>query len=387
MNKLQQVEEYFRTEAMSQSLLLKYQNHPRSFARNKKKEEKKSKEKYYEEKQHFLDGSLVDVLLTMPEHFEDLYYVDNLEIKPTDAVLSIIHYLYDNNIDMDDVEAIRAACEQFNYGSKWSDEVLVGRINNGGTVGKGLIKDLGLAYYAMLEQSKGKQIISKEESERANLCVEGFKTHPNTAWIWNTYDPDIKISFQVPLYSQLELDTYTLPTKGLIDVLVINHSNEYKSPAEWLKLPPRGILEIDIKTTSGYLDNYHFDIKKRRYDIQRKWYDDLLGDYIYYNKELNDKYHLMYPVLIVNSFAEPQYPKVYEFSLDDLQVAQLGAKDFKNGKVTVDTGGEGIVIKEYIKPILGIKQLLERYIYFEENGYVWDINENNGYEKTNIWGV
>jgi hypothetical protein len=397
-NKLQEIEEYFETAAMSQSLLLRYSNHPRYFEREKKKQKRKERELYYEEKQHFLDGSAVDVLLTMPEHFEDLYYIDKLEIKPSDIVMSIIKYLADHNISIDDTETIREVANQHSYGQKWSDEVLQSRIINGGTSGKGLVENLGRIYYSHLEKSRGKEIISKEEESRIQACVNGFKNHPNTAWIWNNTDPEIEILFQVPIYSKLTHRGYDLPTKGLIDILVINHSKKEKVVSEAFKLSPNTVLEIDIKTTSGYLDNYDFDIKKRRYDIQRAWYKRLItSKYIPSNKlfftvpSLPKPFMYGYssPCIIVNSFVEPDYPKVYKFSYDDMHFASMGRNVYSSGTI-LDEEGEKTTMEilfNYKNPIIGIHQLLDRYVYFEENGYIWEERENNGVETTNLWHV
>ena len=49
----EKIEEYFRTEALSQSFLLSYAKHPRSIVREEEKEKL-----YYEEKMHFIKGSL-----------------------------------------------------------------------------------------------------------------------------------------------------------------------------------------------------------------------------------------------------------------------------------------------------------------------------------------
>jgi len=394
-NKLQEIEEYFGAAAMSQSQLLKYSNHPRQFKRDELKRKRKEKELYYEEKQHFLDGSAVDVLLTMPEHFEDLYYIDTLETKPSDAVMSIINYLVDHNIDIEDTEAIREVSNNHSYGMKWSDKVLKSRIIHGGTAGKNLIENLGKLYYTHLQNSKGKEIISKEEESKIQACVNGFKNHPNTSWIWNNNDPDIEILFQVPVYSEISLKGYTLPTKGLIDILVINHSDEVKEVSEAFKLAPRSITEIDIKTTAGYTDNYNWDIKKRRYDIQRAWYRMLLKSYkknnelIFTDKSnsLDKFYRIMLPYIVVNSFSEPDYPKTYEFSNEDLIIAKVGKKNYKNGHCENEDGYVGDVYRDYNTPIFGINQLLDRYIYFEENGYIWEERENNGIEQTNLWNV
>ena len=378
MNKLKEIEQYFGAAAMSQSQLLKYRNHPRTFAREETKLKKDCL--YYEEKQHFLDGSAVDVLLTMPDYFKDLYYVDEIEDKPSDTVMSIINYLVDYDIPIDDVESIRDVADEHSYGMKWGNDVLISRIYNGGTVGKTLIKDLGKAYYEQLKNSKGKEIISEKESTRINACVEGFKNDPKTYWIWNNQDKDIEIIFQVALYSDIELDSYTLPIKGLLDILVINHSDEEKVLSESFILAPKSITEIDIKTTSGYLDNYHYDIKKRRYDVQRAWYHRLLTD-----KYEDTDYTVEDSYIIVNSFVEPEYPKVYKFSEDDMYYANFGVIKIFTHQINFSNEISNTIYQTKEIVILGVIQLLERYVYFEENGYIWDKEENNGFIETNLW--
>ena len=165
--------------------------------------------------------------------------------------------------------------------------------------------------------------------------------------------------YQLPVYSEISFGEYKIPAKIMIDILLVNDTKKDIVIMENLVIPPNHLLEIDLKTTSKYAYEFEETIKKWRYDIQRAFYKLILST----SKEFN-KYTHLEPCMVVNSFLEPEYPQLYQMGLEDMYIALEGDSD---------------------KGILGINQLLERFVYFKNNGYNYDMNESPHLTTTNLW--
>lgn len=350
MTKLELLEDYFKSNRLSQSALLNFRFHPR-FIRSLVSRESPL---YYEEKKHFLKGSLLDVLLLTPDIFKDMYHVDSLDKKPTDAVMSIIQEGFDLGINIEDKKILEIARKQ-EYGTAWSDEVLMSRILDGGTVGKNLIKNLGLTYYKELIEAKGKQIISKEEGELANRVTFSLKNNPLCSWIFNNTDKDLKIEFQYDIrWNHDHSKGVKIPSKALLDILITNDSDKEKTPCEGFIIKPRSRVEIDLKSFSDYIYKFEKNIKKFRYDVQRAWYNEGLRA-----EDIFDTFNHTESYILAVSFLEPDYPKFFKFSKETMEISEYGDEDLG---------------------IMGYREMIDRMLFFEEHGYKKDINEKDTIE-------
>lgn len=341
-SKLKIIKEYRDSPALNQSFLktLLLPN-PKFIVK------KKEKEKYYKENPYFLKGNLIDVLLTVSEHFNDIFYLNKLEKKPSPATLSICKYVYDNyNFERleeegiprlkDIPDLILEGIKKDNYYSTWKDETRISKVVMEGS-----------DYFQMLIEAEGKQVITTEEYHLANRQVTGLLTHNHTKdFFYRKYET------QVPLYWKMEGEN----CKGLLDFLI--EENQI----------------VDIKSTTEYYSAIPSIIKKYRLDFQLAFY--YLG-----LKELTGQEELPLPILIFSSTTDPENPQVWQISKKDLNIAINGLIKFKKDMIYPDDAGN----ERYIKnPVLGIKQAFLRYWYYQEFGYdkPYDLQEIN---VTDLW--
>jgi len=370
MNKFEKIQEYFEDDAVSQSFLKEYIN-PRNLERNKEDD------LYYQERKHFIKGGLIDLFTLTPDLFNNFYYADKLSQKPTDVVMSIIKEIYDNGEMLTNVDYVIDLAKNRGYtGNNWSDDTIYNRIFDGGTSGKNKIENLGEMYFDMLYMSNGKQVISQDEYLIAEETSLGLKA---TELYYNLFEKKhaLNIYVQHPIYFDIDFKDTIIPCKALLDILVVNNTNEEYVLSKGLKMPPKSVLVIDLKSTGDYLDNFEKSIKRWRYDIQLAWY--LKGVKDFYK---NENYTYLNPIIWAVSIKEPQYPEIYELSDLDLAAAYLGKKSYMAG---FNKDGQNIYNK-YKEPILGINQLLDRYIYYSSHNRYYP-KEYTGKWTTRLWDV
>ena len=89
-----EIDKYFESENLNQSRLKSLEQGLSKFLDTEKLTDK---ELYYGENKSFIKGSAVDCLLTGEEgKFEDLYYISDIETKPSDTEMSIINMVFDD---------------------------------------------------------------------------------------------------------------------------------------------------------------------------------------------------------------------------------------------------------------------------------------------------
>lgn len=374
MNKTKAIDIYFNSSRLSQSKLLKYRYHPRVIKALQEREKQENKKLYYQEKEGFLKGSLLDVLLLTPDYFKELYYVDDLSDKPNDVVMSILKEAYDLNISIQDREIVEFARTKGYSGNNWSDDVIYKRLLDGGTVGKTIKKNLGLNYYNSLQKAKDKQVISKAEYELATKAVNSLKNNPNTKWLFEQVYPELIIKYQTPIYFDYTISSSQeggsrkkYEGKSLLDILVINPTEKIINPVEGVTILPFSLTEVDLKSSGEYLYKFMDSIKRWRYDIQRAWYQmSLFHEREWYEREYGAKFTVNNPYILACSFLEPDYPKFFEFTETVIYEAVVGYQ------------------KEDYR-VYGINDLIERMEYFEKNGYEYDIDEVPTINLKSLW--
>ena len=157
---VENLKHYYDNPALSQSKLKLLISTPHLF--NSLKEQ----DLYYEEKKHFIIGSAVDVLLTQSEEvFKKQYHVSKVQNKPSDAIKSILHELFDSLLqvmDINDFEPIESleyrplilqCCNNQDYGKSYKDNTRISKICE------------AYEYWNDLILAHGKQVLSVEEKD------------------------------------------------------------------------------------------------------------------------------------------------------------------------------------------------------------------------------
>lgn len=306
---------------------------------------------YYEEKTHFVIGSAIDVLLTQPELFDDLYYVDQMENKPSDKIMSICKEFFDeicpdNPKDMIH-KAILKACDNHAYQTNWKAATRVEKI----------LKE-GSDYLAHLEMAEDKQILSKEEYFLIGHCALSLQANEATA-------PYLH-GVQQRLWQEAIYFTYrNISCKALLDLVIIDHER-------------KTVLPVDIKSTGEYPENFKRSAKRFRYDVQAAWYTLALAT------EYPD-YEILPFTFIVVSVKDPSHPLVYECTEDDLIVGRYGMTIIDFAKTIVGEEEDEIEI-DVMKKIKGFEDGVSYYLAQQASGldYPWDLKQFSK-RKLSLW--
>lgn len=275
LNKLGEIENYFQSPHLSQSFLkLFLRDQPRSLQRVKEQKY------YYDEKKHFIQGSLIDFICTMPSTtIDELYYVERPNIKPIPGIMSIINEIVDNNLEFTNEIIIEFARKQ-EYQNRQKDATLIENITK------------HQDYHDSLVEAKGKQIITQEELETATICAAALLNGEYTSHYFNNKN----IEYQKAIYKR--------NLKGLLDLCYVNH--EVKEARV-----------IDIKSTGDYLES--FNVFKWRYDFQLSFYSELL-------QMEHPSYKILPPVILAVSKKEPEFAEPFEFTEETLRIGREGGE-------------------------------------------------------------
>jgi len=106
---------------------------------------------FYEEKECLILGNLIDCMLLTPELFADKFYVDTLNIKPPDKVMSWIQEIISLGEDEYTPSTISYYLDLLDYQSNWKIETKI----------EYLSKDLCKNYFNSCIEAKNRQVISK----------------------------------------------------------------------------------------------------------------------------------------------------------------------------------------------------------------------------------
>ena len=292
--------------------------------------------------QHFVFGSLVDMMLTeSKEDFDKKYAVIPDDTGVSETIAKIVKEVYDEKNNSDDLgwgalenypEEILKHCNYELYQSRWKDET---RINK--------IVEQGSQYFEVLKNSGNRTIITESEYAKAVNCVMALRSDKHTSKYCQkkSNDPNILIIDKHVIVFEHD----GLEFKGELDRIIVNHKEKTITP-------------IDFKTTSKSVLNFENSFWHFRYDFQAAVYT--LG----LTKDKSDRLKSYYedgysfkPMLyiVVETFLKNP-PMVFEIS-----------------KTAVNTGLYGNVdkvpkIKENLE---GFYQAIKRFKYATENN-AWD---------------
>lgn len=341
-------EEYFQFDAMNQSLLKSYSlGDPRMISK-----ERPQSELFFEEKKYFVIGGAVDTILTSGvEEFKEKYHVSTIEKKPSDNIKSIINQVYANLVETALIVSVQdlkdkhcedmlfVACVSHNYYDNIKDKDK--------KIAKVTSSPIALEYFKELRDAGTKTIIDVEEYNIILNVVQSLTTNPTTAKYFQTNQPD-----NIRIYNQFGI-TFRhkeVQCKALLDMVIINDTDKTITP-------------VDLKTTSK--NTYEFDkaVRERRYDIQAAWYTLALEELVKVDPNFMG-YSILPFEFIAESTAYPGAPIVAVCDEELLRIGRYGVSPSYIGDMD-GTVNESIATRE----IFGFEQLLDKYKYYEENGY------------------
>lgn len=374
----EKIAEYYSKQFISQSELKLLAKGTDFYLMNKEKLLKS--DKYFDEPaDHFIIGSAVDCMVTEGEEvFKQKYYVSNLTSKPSDTLISIMRYVFDKLVANDipanadgtvTIDAttvfplasyptyILEACELEKYQPRYGADAKINAVT----------KDT-VDYWNEMISSVGQQIITLEQKVLIQRIAKSFE-----ALLMNyILDNDVDIFFQFPVYGDLRLSSdFKIPSKGLIDMLIVNHLT-------------CSITIIDFKTMSDSVIDFHKSMKRRRYDIQIAYYNDLvnylinkgaLASMLYNNysdsglefSKVEDihGYHLGRPEFWVQSTVYDNNPVMYVCNDDIIQIGRNGKPQ---GQIPVSYSNDSLSTVPTEK-VIGYNELLDNYIKVVLNNY------------------
>ena len=289
--------------------------------------------------QHFVFGSVVDMLLTeSKEDFDKKYAVIPDDTGVSETIAKIVKGVYDDMYEKtptaleDYPEEILQHCNYELYQSRWKDETRFKKI-----------VEQGSKYFDILKKCGTKTIITESEYAKAVNCVMALRSDKHTSKYCQkkSNDPNIEIINK----HVVVFDYQGLEFKGELDRVIINHEE-------------KTILPIDFKTTSKSVLNFESSFWHFRYDFQAAVYS--LGLSLDKSERMQKYYADGY------SFKPMLYIVVETFLNNPPMV-------FEISKTAINTGLYGNVDKvpKLKENLEGFQQAIKRFKYATEND-AWD---------------
>lgn len=311
------MKEYYQNPAMSQSYLKCFDNYYDVI-------KERNDDKLIDSA--FILGSAVDCLITEPDEFSNRFYIGSEpKVLPQEKILveEFVKRHPDKFILDGDLISLSLELDLFKSVKK-----LEKREEKTSTTSI-------ISYWNFLKNSESKYYLHPEDNIKANELVQIFKTSYTAPFFKGITD------YQIPLYGEI----LGVKAKGLADAMI---KTEEDTTLDWLFLPEKSILPLDLKVTS--FSNPLAAIRKFKYQIQARWYKELfIQNY--------SEYKIMNPIFL---FANPKwdYSLWYQFTDKDMEFAMKGGSRV-NGKIVND--------KEPTN--WGIVQYIEEYKKYEMYGY------------------
>lgn len=328
--------DYQTISALNQSTLKQILISPQAYVKAKERQ----LSKVQSSEQHFIFGSVVDMILTeSKEDFDKKYAVIPDDTGVSEVVAKIIKGIYDDvsylveEKTLEDYKSeILEYCKYEQYQPRWKDETRVNKII-----------EQGAKYFDILKESGTRSIITETEYAKAINCVMALRTDKYTSKYCQkkSNNPDIEIIDK----HVIVFDYQGLEFKGELDRVIVNHKDKTITP-------------IDFKTTSKSVLNFEKSFWHFRYDFQAAVYTlglslDKSEKFEKYYKDGYSFKPMLY--IVVETFLNNP-PMVFEIS-----------------KTAINTGLYGNVdkvprIKENLE---GFQQAIKRFKYATEND-AWD---------------
>lgn len=319
--------DYQTISALNQSTLKKILISPQEYI--KAKERQLAKDESTE--QHFVFGSLVDLLLTeTKQDFDNKYAVVPDDTGVSETIAKIVKGVYDDMYEktptnLEDYPGeILKHCNYELYQSRWKDETRFKKI-----------VEQGSKYFDILKKCGTRTIITESEYAKAVNCVMALRSDKFTGPYCQKKSSNDHIEIIDKHVVQFKYSG--LEFKGEIDRIIIDHKNQTITP-------------IDFKTTGKSVLNFENSFWHFRYDFQAAVYD--LGLHLDKSERLQKYYQNGYSInrflyIVVETHLNNN-PMVFEITKTVLEVGIKGNKEYE-----------------------GFNKAIERYKYATEND-AWD---------------
>jgi len=361
MNKNMTDKEYRSLEIVSYSSLSKLADSPQSYKASQGDDRKDTPE--------MILGTVVDMLLTQKDRFDEEVYVMTADKPSVETMLTYCTRLAENG---------NTAIAYGASGYKISPDAVFKKFEKEGK-----------AYYEALLAAKGKMIIDADGMFTANQLVTQLTSNPFTKGYFISDSPDVELRFQVsviweaqfnPLDGKLIKEVKTMKVKSMIDVVHIDHANKMITP-------------IDLKTGGeGFMRSYW---RWKRY-LQASMYTDCLQFAEWEGYDLAD--YEVRPLKFI--FADTNLksaPMIYSSTELDILAGRTGVNYLEPlGSVkvnaddpvkSVDSIGWGDLGQSKRK---GYQQLIAELDWHQRYD-IWDYNfedyQNMGERQINAFGI
>ena len=227
-------------------------------------------------------GSLVDTMMTEPEELENKFLVADIS-KVSEAILTIVNNIYEgfdkshNNLAMINRNTILMYVKNANYYPTWKDDTRIDKIINEG-------KD----YFSLLGLAKDKMLITQQDYNTAQDCVEILKLSPYTTKYFSEdyFNSDIESHYQLKFkYSDNQVNV-----RCMFDRIIVDHKNKTIQP-------------VDLKTTGKNEEDFEQSFLTWSYWIQSNMYSQIL----LWNIEMDDYFKdftiLPFMFVVINRYS------------------------------------------------------------------------------------
>lgn len=278
----------------------------------------------------FVFGSLVDTMMFTPEQLNDRFYMGEQKL-PSKAIETIIKNTYERitsrclNTDTavlpdGDYEVSLAGnddlilhyCGEYQetpdkekgWGKAWKPETRIAKINQEGG-----------EYFNCLKECGGRKIISQQMNFEA-IELQEILLNDDIVKMYFIPDEGIELKFQFEIFVDFvdEENNQTVPLKGALDILRIDHNT-------------KTIQIADFKTSYTAYDFIN-SIKKFSYATQLSFYDYILR--LWLDQHCEGKYcdyTILNPVnIVIDKF--DKVPYLYEYSWTDLEMERNGNEKY-----------------------------------------------------------
>lgn len=369
-----EIDEYFATDAMSQSLLKALLSGPDKFLDYRDADKEEKKKLHYEEKDSWIKGSGIDILLTGEEgEFEKQFYVSQIEKKPSDVEMSITHYILDSLIDgLQFFDGEEKPTVESLYSLEMYEELVLESVNHHNwqpnykteTKIKKIVDTCAL-YFEDLKKAHGKQVIDVTQNNAIREAVMSLRTHSRTAHYFDREtlgrSLDVDCYLQVPIYF-----TYNgVDCKALLDMVFVFRNEQGRVTH---------IIPLDVKSMAGKTSKFITSVHSWRYDVQAAWYTLALLDW-HRQFDFVEEYVLQNFHFIVESSTHAGNPLVYKVTNELLSIGKYGRESLRLFQTdlfevpveqSLDNSVHDIIMARKIK---GYDELLNEYKWYEENGW------------------
>jgi len=347
--------EYRSLELVSYSSLSKLADSPQGY--------KASQESKRKETSEMVLGSVVDMLLTNKEIFDDSVYVMTASKPGSELMLKYCNVLAQTG------DTQRAHDES---GYKINLDALVKKFDKEGR-----------AYFDALLAGQGKMIIDAEGMFTANQLVAQLTSNPFTKGYFNSDSPDVELKFQVSIiwnaqYQPVEGgDARIMKVKSMIDIVHIDHANGVITP-------------FDLKTGGeGFMKSYW---RYKRY-LQAAMYTDSLIFAAWDDPEGRMNHYQVAPLKFIYADTNLFHaPTIYASTPLDIHAGRegidylepLGGKVAGQGVDSVAWGPMGQTKRK------GYSRLIAELDWHQRNdiwNYTYEDYQNMGERQINAFGI